>query len=104
MVARSSGESCSCWMRDTIRRATICRCWNFSPTSLSTADRESIIGILVATKTDKLPRASVPKRVRELAEAAGVEEDQIIAFSAVTGLGRTELAEAIVSLVATKDG
>jgi GTP-binding protein len=60
--------------------------------------------ILVATKTDKLPRASVPKRVRELADAAGVEEDQIIPFSAVTGLGRAELAEAIVSLVTTQDG
>jgi GTP-binding protein len=59
--------------------------------------------ILVATKTDKLPRASVPNRVRELAEAAGVEQDQIIPFSAVTGLGRAELAEAIVSLVATHD-
>jgi GTP-binding protein len=60
--------------------------------------------ILVATKTDKLPRATVLTRVRELAEAAGVEEDQIIPFSAVTGLGRVELAEAIVSLVTTKDG
>ena len=59
--------------------------------------------ILVATKTDKLPRATVPKRVRELADATGVEEDQIIPFSAVTGLGRIELAEAIVSLV-TKEG
>jgi GTP-binding protein len=60
--------------------------------------------ILVATKMDKLPRANVPTRVRELAKAAGVEEDQIIPFSAVTGLGRAELAEAIVSLVTTKDG
>jgi GTP-binding protein len=60
--------------------------------------------IVVATKTDKLPRAAVPKRVRELADAAGVEEGQIIPFSAVTGVGRAELAEAIVELVAAKAG
>jgi GTP-binding protein len=60
--------------------------------------------ILVATKVDKLPRASVAKRVRELADAAGVDEDQIIPFSAVTGLGRAELADAIVSLLTAKEG
>jgi GTP-binding protein len=60
--------------------------------------------ILVATKTDKLPRANVPKRVRELADATGVDEEQIIPFSAVTGLGRSELAEAIVSLVTPTAG
>jgi GTP-binding protein len=59
--------------------------------------------IIVATKTDKLPRARVTERVRELAEATGVSEEQIIAFSATTGAGRTELAEAIVALV-TGDG
>jgi GTP-binding protein len=56
--------------------------------------------IIVATKTDKLPRAQVATRIRELAQAAGVAEDQIIPFSAVTGAGRAELAEAIVSLMA----
>jgi GTP-binding protein len=55
--------------------------------------------ILVATKTDKLPRAQVPERVRDLARTAGVDEDQVIPFSAVTGAGRAELAEAILSLV-----
>jgi GTP-binding protein len=57
--------------------------------------------IVVATKTDKLPRAQVATRVRELAQAAGVSEDQLIPFSAVTGSGRAELAEAIVGLVAS---
>jgi GTP-binding protein len=60
--------------------------------------------ILVATKTDKLPRARVPTRVRELAGATGVEEDQVIPFSAVTGVGRAELAEAIVALVTAQHG
>jgi GTP-binding protein len=57
--------------------------------------------IVVATKIDKLPRARVAERVRELAQAAGVDEDQIIPFSATTGVGRAELAEAIVALVGT---
>ena len=56
--------------------------------------------IIVVTKTDKLARAAVAARVRELAGALGLEEEQIIAFSAVTGAGRDELAAAIRSLVA----
>jgi GTP-binding protein len=57
--------------------------------------------IIVATKTDKLQRARVTERVRELARAAGVSDEQVIAFSATTGAGRAELAEAIVALVAS---
>jgi GTP-binding protein len=60
--------------------------------------------IIVATKTDKLPRARVADRVRELAQAAGVSDEQVIAFSATTGAGRLELAEAIVGLVASDEG
>jgi GTP-binding protein len=56
--------------------------------------------IIVATKTDKLPPAHVTERVREVAQAAGVADDQVIPFSATTGAGRSELAEAIVALVA----
>jgi GTP-binding protein len=55
--------------------------------------------VVVATKIDKLPRARVAERVRELARAAGVGEEQVVPFSATTGVGRAELAEAIVSLV-----
>jgi GTP-binding protein len=60
--------------------------------------------IIVATKTDKLPRARVAERVRELAQAAGVSEEQVIPFSATTGAGRAELAEAIVALLGGDDG
>jgi GTP-binding protein len=60
--------------------------------------------IIVATKTDKLPRARVADRVRELAQAAGVSDEQVIAFSATTGAGRLELAEAILGLVASDEG
>jgi hypothetical protein len=42
--------------------------------------------------------------VRALAHAAGVSEEQVIPFSATTGLGRVALAEAIVGLVARVEG
>ena len=58
--------------------------------------------IVVATKIDKLPRARVASRVRDVARIAGVDDDQVIAFSAVTGAGRTELAEAIRDLLAAR--
>jgi GTP-binding protein len=60
--------------------------------------------IIVATKIDKLPRGRAAERVRELAQAAGVSDEQMIPFSATTGAGRAELAEAIVSLVARDEG
>lgn len=56
--------------------------------------------IIVATKVDKLPKGGRPERIEKLAGDAGVALDQVIPFSAVTGEGRDELAEAIVSLVA----
>ena len=55
--------------------------------------------LFVATKIDKLSKGAVAGRIRDLASLVGVEEDQIIPFSATTGVGRDELAEAIVSLV-----
>jgi GTP-binding protein len=55
--------------------------------------------IIVATKVDKLTRADRGTRVEALAREAGVEVDQMIPFSAVTGEGRDELAEAIAGLV-----
>jgi GTP-binding protein len=60
--------------------------------------------IIVATKVDKLPHSQAAGRVREIATVAGVDEDQIIAFSAVTGVGRSELAEAILKLVKKAEG
>ena len=57
--------------------------------------------IVVLTKTDKVSsRASWQLRVQELARRGlGVDEEQIIQFSAITGLGRDELAEAMVGLL-----
>lgn len=59
--------------------------------------------ILAATKVDKLRTAEVESRIAALAKDIGTESDQIVAFSATTGLGRDELAAALLSLLAEPD-
>ncbi len=56
--------------------------------------------LLVLTKADKLRPRDLPERVRAIADAAGVDQSQLIPFSTVTGNGRNELAEALVELLA----
>ncbi len=56
--------------------------------------------LIVLTKTDKLPRAQVAGRIAAIAERVGLDTEQCLPFSAETGLGRDELAAAVVSLVA----
>ena len=56
--------------------------------------------VVVLTKIDKLSPQAAADRVREIGERLRLDADQIIPFSAVTGAGRDELAEALVSLVA----
>ena len=55
--------------------------------------------IIVVTKVDKLTKSARDARLASLAAQAGIEADQMIPFSAVTGEGRNELAEAVVALV-----
>ena len=55
--------------------------------------------IVAATKIDKLPKGGVGKRMREIGRLIGMDDSQIIPFSAITGEGRDELAGAIVSLI-----
>jgi GTP-binding protein len=55
--------------------------------------------IVVVTKIDKLSRGAATERVAALARRLILDPEQIIAFSAVTGAGRDELAEAVTSLV-----
>jgi GTP-binding protein len=55
--------------------------------------------VVAVTKIDKLTRAQSAARMREIASIVGLEEEQMIPFSAVTKQGRDELAEAIVSLL-----
>jgi len=56
--------------------------------------------IVAITKIDKLTRAERARRVPELCNALGLDADQVVPFSAVTGEGRNELAEAIDGLLA----
>jgi GTP-binding protein len=55
--------------------------------------------LFALTKIDKLARAQRISRIASLTEQLGTSEDQVIPFSAVTGEGRDELAEAVVALV-----
>ena len=54
--------------------------------------------IVAITKVDKLSRAAITKRIGDITAALGLDDDQVIPFSAVTGMGRDELASAIVAL------
>ena len=60
--------------------------------------------LVIATKVDKLRKSEREGRLNDLAKEAGVELDQIIPFSAETGEGRNELAEALVALVGETRG
>jgi GTP-binding protein len=55
--------------------------------------------LFALTKTDKLSSAQRKTRIAALTEELSVSEDQVIPFSAVTGEGRNELAEAVMALV-----
>jgi GTP-binding protein len=56
--------------------------------------------IIVLTKIDKLASKERGRQRAHIAGAIGADDDQIIEFSATTGEGRNELAEAIESLLA----
>ena len=56
--------------------------------------------IVVVTKTDKLKASQVAPRLLALAGELELDDDQLIAFSATTGAGRDDLAEAVMSLIA----
>jgi GTP-binding protein EngB required for normal cell division len=56
--------------------------------------------VVVLTKIDKLRTAELKQRIISLTTALGLEEEQVIPFSTVTKVGRDELAQAVVELVA----
>jgi GTP-binding protein len=55
--------------------------------------------LIVLTKMDKLRTAEREKRVQAATEQLGIEPEQIVGFSAVTGEGRDELLESIEHLL-----
>ena len=58
--------------------------------------------IVALTKTDKLSKAAARQRVSEISAALGLDNEQVIPFSAQSGEGRVELLEAITDLVAAR--
>jgi len=61
--------------------------------------------LVVLTKIDKLRAKEREDRIPALCAAMGIDEEQLITFSARTGEGRDALAEAVMSLVtAPTDG
>ena len=60
--------------------------------------------VLVAiTKMDKYGADAGKARVSEIAKVLGLDEDQVLPVSAHTGLGRDDLATAVMSLVEAKE-
>lgn len=57
--------------------------------------------MIVMTKTDKLTKSQAATRIAAIVSSLGLDEEQVIPFSSVTGLGRDDLAEAVMSLVHT---
>jgi GTP-binding protein len=55
--------------------------------------------VVALTKVDKLARGDASRRVAELTASLGLDADQVIPFSAHTGLGRDDLATALEALV-----
>ena len=58
-----------------------------------------IPALIAITKIDKLGARERETRVSELSRALGLDPEQMILFSAVTGEGRDELAEALMALL-----
>ncbi|MBI2795919.1 MAG: YihA family ribosome biogenesis GTP-binding protein [Gemmatimonadetes bacterium] len=55
--------------------------------------------IVAVTKVDKLGRVARAERLRSLQLALGLDEEQVVPFSAVTNEGRDDLAQALAALV-----
>ena len=59
--------------------------------------------IFAVTKIDKLRKLEVQPRLVTLSKFLGMDVEQIVPFSATTGLGRDELASALIELLALPD-
>jgi GTP-binding protein len=73
-----------------------------SPDDLQMLDFLAELGvptIIAVTKIDKLRAREVPEKLAAIVATLGVDDEQLVPFSAVTGAGRDERASAVVSLV-----
>jgi GTP-binding protein len=55
--------------------------------------------VVVLTKADKLSKRAAHDRAGDIMKMLSLSDEQTIQFSSATGQGRTELAEAVISLV-----
>ncbi|MBE3076394.1 MAG: YihA family ribosome biogenesis GTP-binding protein, partial [Actinobacteria bacterium] len=60
--------------------------------------------IVALTKMDKLGKVAAQTQVAGISRTLALQLDQVIPFSAVTGEGRIELAEAMMQLVEARPG
>jgi GTP-binding protein len=60
--------------------------------------------LFLLTKADKVKASQRVAHIRQSTEALGVDEDQVIPFSAVTGEGRDELLATLAGLIGNADG
>lgn len=58
--------------------------------------------VVVLTKIDKVGRQAAAERGEEIMKALSLSREQIIPFSATTGEGRDDLAEALASILDTR--
>ena len=58
--------------------------------------------VVALTKVDKVSRQAAAERGDEIMKALSLSREQIIPFSATTGEGRDELAEALVAILDTR--
>ncbi len=59
--------------------------------------------LFVLTKVDKLTRSARAAQVRSVVKSLGVDPDQVIEFSAVTGEGKDELLNTLESILCESD-
>ena len=60
--------------------------------------------LFVLTKVDKLTRSARGSQVRGVVRALGVDADQVIEFSAVTGEGKTDLLDTLEAILSSQAG
>jgi GTP-binding protein len=59
--------------------------------------------MVVMTKTDKLSKSQATERIATIMASLGLDAEQVIPFSSVTGAGRDDLAESVLALLAVPD-
>ena len=67
------------------------------------AERETPV-LVAITKMDKFGNDAGRERVQAIAAALDLDADQVVPVSARTGLGRDELAAALMDLIASREG